>query len=264
MTAMATPTPPRVPILGTGVHALNMPTAVALIDEALASRRRGYVCVTGVHGIMEAQDDPGFLRILNASFLTTPDGMPTVWIGRLRGHRHMSRVYGPDLMLEVCRMSVARGWSHFFYGGGPGVAERLAAMMAARCPGLRVAGTFTPPFRPLTDAEEASLAALVAGCRPDCFWVGLSTPKQERFMAAHAGKLETTLMFGVGAAFDLGVGDLRDAPAWMKAAGLQWLHRGFQEPRRLWRRYLFNNPRFVWKASLELLGLRRYPAPPPA
>ena len=248
---------PRVDILGVGVHALTRATAVTEIAAALAARRRGYVCVTGVHGLMEAQDDPAFRHILNGAYLVTPDGMPTVWIGRIRGHARMERVYGPDLMLQVCARSVRAGWTHYLFGGRPGVAERLEATLTTRFPGLRVVGTETPPFRLLTAAEEDALAARVAAARPDLLWVGLGTPKQERFMAGMVGRLDATLMVGVGAAFDVHTGGMRDAPGWVKQAGLQWLHRLVQEPRRLGPRYLRNNPRFVWRIARGLSGATR-------
>jgi N-acetylglucosaminyldiphosphoundecaprenol N-acetyl-beta-D-mannosaminyltransferase len=249
---------PRANVLGVGVSAVNMDEAVQLSDRLLQENGRGYICVTGVHGVIEAQSDPMLRTILNSSFITTPDGMPTVWVGRFQGFNAMRRVYGPDYMIEICRISVERGYRHFLYGGKPGVAERLAKLLTARFPGLQVVGTFTPPFRSLTSEEEANLVGQVKEARPDVVWVGLSTPKQERFMAEYLGKLEVKLMVGVGAAFDIHTGEIKDAPDWLKRVGLQWLHRLVQDPRRLWRRYCVNNPRFIWNIGLQLLGLRRY------
>jgi N-acetylglucosaminyldiphosphoundecaprenol N-acetyl-beta-D-mannosaminyltransferase len=249
---------PRVNVLGVGVSALNLDLAEELIARALSERRKGYVCVTGVHGVSEAQADPGFRKILNDSFLNTPDGMPMVWMGRLRGVKQMSRVYGPDLMLRVCDWTRRNGGSHFLYGGGPGVAEALKERLEGKFPGLRIAGTFTPPFRPLNAKEEDELQARIAALKPDILWVGLSTPKQEKFMAQFLPKLETTLMFGVGAAFDFHAGTMRQAPRWMQRSGLEWLFRLGCEPRRLWKRYLKNNPLFVMRAFLQLTGLKSY------
>lgn len=251
--------PPRANVLGVGISVLDPAGAVRALEAALASGRRGYVCVTGVHGVMEAQDDPAFRRILNRSLLTTPDGMPTVWVGRAQGHRALRRVYGPDLMRDVMHAGAARGRTHFLCGGGPGVAEDLERVLRAELPDLRVVGCYTPPFGPLAPADEAELTRRVAAARPDYLWVGLSTPKQERFMAAWVDRLDARILLGVGAAFDIRRGARRDAPGWVKAAGLQWLHRLLQEPRRLWRRYLINNPRFLGLIALQLLGLRRYP-----
>jgi N-acetylglucosaminyldiphosphoundecaprenol N-acetyl-beta-D-mannosaminyltransferase len=249
----------RVNVLGVGLSAINLDLALAAIGDALLSRTKGYICVTGVHGVSEAQGDPGFRAILNGAFLNTPDGMPMVWMGRWQGHGQMARVYGPDLMLRVCEWTCSRGLTHFFYGGGPGVAEELGRRLQERFPGLQVAGTYTPPFRPLTPAEEADLARRVGALKPDVFWVGLSTPKQETFMAGHWQSLEATLFLGVGAAFDFHAGRVRQAPRWMQRSGLEWFFRLVCEPRRLWKRYLKNNPLFVLRAVSQLSGLRRYP-----
>ena len=250
---------PRANVLGVGIDAVS---PAAVLDQLLGSgvtSRTGYVCVTGVHGVMEAQRDPELMRILNESLLTVPDGMPTVWMGRLQGHREMARVYGPTLLLDVCRRSAQTGHTHFFFGGKPGVAEDLAGRLAARFPGLRVVGTFTPPFRPLNEMEERALFQQVAEAKPDFFWVGLSTPKQERFMAAYHRRLATKVMLGVGAAFDMHSGHMRQAPPWMQRNGLEWLFRMLQEPRRLFWRYARNNPLFIVNALLQIAGLRRYP-----
>jgi N-acetylglucosaminyldiphosphoundecaprenol N-acetyl-beta-D-mannosaminyltransferase len=245
-------------VLGVGVSAVNIEAAIRACDRLIGSNGRGYVSVTGVHGIMEAQVDPTFRAILNRSFLCVPDGMPTVWVGRLQGQRDIRRVYGPDFMLEFCRQSVARKHRHFLYGGKDGVAQQLADELCRRFPGLQVVGTYTPPFRPLTAEEERDLAAQIEACKPDVIWVGLSTPKQERFMAQYLGRLDAKLMVGVGAAFDVHTGRLVDAPDWVKAAGLQWLHRLLQEPRRLWKRYLINNPKFLLNIGLQFAGIKRY------
>ena len=249
---------PRVNVLGVGISALNMETALSNTESLLDRGEQGYVCVTGVHGIMEAQADKPFADILNHSFLTTPDGMPTVWLGRLQGFKLMRRVYGPDYMLGLCDRSVAKGYRHFLYGGKPGVAEELRAALTQRFPGLKIVGTYTPPFRPLNPAEEEGLRNQLETSQADVFWCGLSTPKQERFMAAYSGRLPVRLMVGVGAAFDLLSGNLDEAPDWMKSAGLQWLYRLIKEPRRLWRRYLLNNPKFAWLTFLQLTGLKGF------
>lgn len=250
--------PGRANVLGVGLSALNLDVAVAVIGRALETRTKGYVCVTGVHGVSEAQADPDFRAILNRAFLNTPDGMPMVWMGRLQGFRDMRRVYGPDLMLRVCEWTRPRGLSHFFYGGAAGVADDLRRRLEERFPGLKVAGTFTPPFRALSDGEAAALARQVKAAKPDLFWVGLSTPKQEHFMAEYWEKLEATLFLGVGAAFDFHTGRVRQAPRWMQRSGLEWCFRLACEPRRLWKRYLRNNPLFVLRACGQLTGLRRY------
>lgn len=249
---------PRANVLGVGISALSMSEAVGAADLLLQTAGSGYVCVTGVHGVMEAQGDSGFKQVLNASFLNLPDGMPTVWVGKWQGFRNMGRVYGPDFMLELCALSIKRGYKHFLYGGKPGVAEDLREKLLQRFPGLKVVGTYTPPFRPLNSDEEADLQAMLVREAPDVFWCGISTPKQEKFMARYFGNLPVRLMVGVGAAFDINSGRVPDAPRFMKQMGLQWVHRMMTEPRRLARRYLTNNPRFIWLTCQQLSGLRRY------
>lgn len=250
--------PPRANVLGVGVSAINMAEALQLSERLLREKGKGYVCLTGVHGIMEAQRDDTLRAILNRSFLCAPDGMPTVWVGRLQGHRTMRRVYGPDYMLEMCKMTVRAGFRHFLYGGKAGVALRLKRQLELMVPAIHIVGTYTPPFRSLTPPEEKRMVAVVNQARPDIVWIGLSTPKQERFMARYADRLEASLMVGVGAAFDIHAGLLTDAPNWVKRCGLQWMDRLVKEPRRLWRRYLTNNPKFLWDIGLQLSGLRRF------
>jgi N-acetylglucosaminyldiphosphoundecaprenol N-acetyl-beta-D-mannosaminyltransferase len=246
-------------VLGVNVSAINLDRAVAIADRLIGAGDCGYVCVTGVHGVMEAQADAEFRHILNHACINTPDGMPMSWVGRLQGFDQMDRVFGPDFMLEMCRFSVERNYRHFLYGGQPGVAERLKDALQSKFPGLQVVGTYTPPFRDLTAEEEAELVAQVQESKPHILWVGLSTPKQERFMARYVDRLRVPLLAGVGAAFDYHTGRIQDSPDWIKRAGLQWLHRLLQDPRRLWKRYLRNNPAFVWGVLLQMLKLRQYP-----
>jgi N-acetylglucosaminyldiphosphoundecaprenol N-acetyl-beta-D-mannosaminyltransferase len=209
---------------------------------------------------MEAHADPELRQIMNQACINIPDGMPMVWVGRLQGFRNMDRVFGPDFMLELCRLSVERGYRNFFCGGKPGVAEQLRTNLQNRFPGLQVVGTCSPPFRGLTANEEKDLLAQVLKLKPDIMWVGLSTPKQERFMAKYVEYFQVPLMIGVGAAYDYHTGTIRDCSAWVKRAGLQWLHRLLQEPGRLWRRYLYSIPAFLWHMALQFTGLRHYPA----
>jgi N-acetylglucosaminyldiphosphoundecaprenol N-acetyl-beta-D-mannosaminyltransferase len=246
-------------VLGVEISVLDQGRAREFLFAAVRDGRRGYVTVTGVHGVSEAQKDTELKHILNGSLLCTPDGMPMVWMGRLQGHRSIRRVYGPDLMLNLCEHSRQAGLTHFFYGGNPGVTEELKQVMECRFPGLLVVGTYCPPFRPLNANEMAELCARVRETRPDFFWVGLSTPKQERFMATHLSLLQEAKIFlGVGAAFDLLTGRTRQAPRWMQRLGLEWLFRVTQEPKRLWKRYFVNNPLFVLRAGGQLIGLRKY------
>jgi N-acetylglucosaminyldiphosphoundecaprenol N-acetyl-beta-D-mannosaminyltransferase len=195
--------------------------------------------------VMEAQRDADLKRIHNESGLTTPDGMPMVWAGHRAGASWMKRVYGPDLMLAVLARAVERGWRSFLYGGKEGVPELLAEKLRARLPGLAIAGVYSPPFRPLRPDEDDEIIARINAADPHLVWVGLSTPKQERWMAAHARRLTAPALLGVGAAFDFHAGLMPQAPPWMQRRGLEWLYRLSREPRRLWRRYFRNNPAFV-------------------
>ena len=246
-------------MLGVGVHAVDMEAALAAIAQAIEERRKGYVCLTDVHGVMEAQRDAALRDVLNRAFLNLPGGMPTAWVGRAQGHRGMDCVFGPDLMLEVCRQSESRGWRHFLYGGAPGVAPVLALRLRSAFPALRVVGTFTPPFRPLQPHEARELERLVARARPDVIWVALGTPRQEHFIAEFSERVDATLLLGVGAAFDFHSGRLRDAPRWVQRVGLLWVYRLLQDPRRLWRRHARRVPAFLVSLALHASRVRRYP-----
>lgn len=239
-------------VLGIGVSQVDLASARAIIDGWIERGERQYVCVTGVHGVMESQRDQGLRRIHNAAGLVVPDGMPLVWLSRMAGSCRVGRVYGPDLMLACCEPAGRR--RHFFYGGAAGVAEQLAARLRQRFPELVVAGTLSPPFRALTEAESQEVIQCINRTSPDIVWVGLSTPKQEQWMAAQRDRLEAPVLIGVGAAFDFHAGLKRQAPRWMQRSGLEWLFRLLSEPRRLWRRYLLNNPVFVWRVLLQQLG----------
>ena len=194
-----------------------------------------------MHGIVEAQQDPAFKEILNSTDLVVPDGMPLVWLGRRRGHDLRRRVYGPELMLGFCEKTARRGYRHFFYGGEPGVPERLAESLQRRFPAMQVAGTYSPPFRPLSAREDQEIVAMISRAAPDVLWVGLGTPKQERWMHEHLSTLSVPVLVGVGAAFDILSGRRRQAPPWMREHGL-------------WRRYLVYGTQFI--AYFALDGLR--------
>ena len=245
---------PRANILGVGVSAVNMEMALRTVEDWISRREPHYVCVTGVHGVMEGQRDEKLRHIHNAAGLVTPDGMPLVWLSRLIGFRQVARVYGPDLMLTGCERFAERGCRHFFYGGAPGVADKLVVRLKYRFPDLQVAGTDSPPFRPLTPQEDQAVVERINVTRPDIVWVGISTPLQEHWMAEHVGRLSAPVLVGVGAAFDFHAGLKKQAPRWMQNSGLEWFFRLLMEPRRLWRRYLTNNPRFLWLILLQALG----------
>lgn len=246
-------------LLGVRVHAVQIPDAVAQMQSWIEEKQGcHYVAVTGMHGVMEAQHDEGFKRILNTADLVVSDGMPLVWAGRRYGFPMRRRVYGPELMQTFCQQTAATGYRHYFYGGAEGVPEHLAEIMSRRYPGIQVAGCYSPPFRPLTADEDREIVDRINQSGADILWVGLSTPKQEKWMYEHRDKLRVPVLMGVGAAFDLNSGRLRQAPAWMREHGMEWFFRLVMEPRRLWRRYLVYGSKFAWNVSLEMLKLKQY------
>jgi N-acetylglucosaminyldiphosphoundecaprenol N-acetyl-beta-D-mannosaminyltransferase len=253
--AIANPqlTIPNYRVLNVRVDAVQIADAVKILEAWIKERGPArYVAVTGMHGVSVSREDAGFQSILDEASLVVADGMPLVWLGRLQGFKHMKRrVYGPELMETFCRETGSR-YRHFFYGGAPGVADHLAQTERERH-GIQIAGTYCPPFRPLTDKEEREVQRLIEETRPDVLWVGLSTPKQERWMHDHRNTLRVPVMLGVGAAFDLNTGRLKQAPAWMRENGLEWLFRLCAEPKRLWQRYIVNGSKFLWAVCMEHL-----------
>ncbi|MGO4213975.1 WecB/TagA/CpsF family glycosyltransferase [Terriglobus sp. 2YAB30_2] len=243
----------KVDVLGVSIDPANMEQATEAIRQLLDQGQKGYICMVGVHGVMEAQRDPDLAAIYDAATLMLPDGMPTVWVGHWQGFGEMRRVTGPDLMLEIFRRPEFSGVRHYLYGGKAGIAEELKQALTRRFPHAQIVGHYTPPFRDLNVQEWESLRSEIQGLKPDIIWVGISTPRQEKFMYHALAGLDATLMFGVGAAFDYHTGRIKDAPEWVKTIGMQWLHRLIQDPRRLMARYLRNNPAFVGKIILQLL-----------
>lgn len=246
-------------VLGVRLQAVQTLDVVARMEQWIRECDRCHsIAATGMHGIVEAQRDSRFKEVLNATDLIVPDGMPLVWLARRQGHDLPRRVYGPDLMLDFCKETQAQGYRHFFYGGEPGVADQLAESLKGRFPGLQVAGTYCPPFRPLSREEDDEIVAMISRAAPDVLWVGLGTPKQERWMYDHKNKLSVPVMVSIGAAFDMLSGRKNQAPRWMREHGLEWLFRLCQEPRRLWRRYLIYGTQFIAWIVLESLGLKKF------
>ena len=247
-------------VLGVCVDAVQIPEVIEQMEEWIALREGcRYIAVTGMHGVTEAQHDTKFKDVLNAAELVVADGYPLIWLGRRRGFANLRRrVYGPELMEVFCEQTMAKGYRHFFCGGAPWVAQDLAEKFVDRYPGLVVAGTYCPPFREATAQQERQMLTAIEQARPDIVWVGLSTPKQERWMFKHRGLLNVPVLVGVGAAFDFHTGRVPQAPVWMREHGLEWLFRLAQEPRRLWRRYLVNGTEFVLMLFLELMCLKNF------
>ncbi len=250
---------PRINVLGVGINVVDMSGALQTIEGWIARQEQCYACAVAVSTIMAAFRDDSFKRILNGAGLNTPDGMPMVWLGKVHRYSEMDRVYGPDLMLALCELSARKGYRNFFYGGAEGVPEQLAARMKKEYPRLEVAGTFSPPFRPQIVQEDKSIVEMINKSRADILWVGLGSPKQEKWMALHVGRIRVPVMIGVGAAFDFHTGRVKQAPRWVQRSGMEWLYRLFKEPARLWRRYLGDNPLFLCHIFQQLLGLKVYP-----
>jgi N-acetylglucosaminyldiphosphoundecaprenol N-acetyl-beta-D-mannosaminyltransferase len=244
-------------ILGMRVDPTSYEEATEKVLAWAAAGESRYVCVANVHMVMEAHDDPSFRALVNAADLVTPDGMPLVWMLRRLGYPHQERVCGPELTSRVCAEAARRGVPVGFYGGHPEALEALVRNLSARFPGLRVVYAYSPPFRPLTPEEDERVTEEINASGARILFVGLGCPKQEWWMAEHKGRVRA-VMLGVGAAFDFHAGRVRQAPVWMQRAGLEWLFRLVQEPRRLWRRYLKHNPRFLLLAFLQLTGMRRF------
>lgn len=244
--------PQRVNILGVRVSALTMGRATATIERWIRDGEHHYVCITGVHGVMESQRDAELMQIHNAAGLVTPDGVPMVWMSHWLGHPEVERVYGPDLLKEMCRISAQKGYRHFFYGSTPETLGKLTTALTRKHPGLQIAGSLSPPFRPLTPEEDEAEIARINDSGAQVVWVGLSTPKQERWMARHVHRLNASVLVGVGAAFDFAAGEKAQAPRWMQRSGLEWSFRLVTEPRRLAGRYFRNNPAFILRAMRQL------------
>jgi N-acetylglucosaminyldiphosphoundecaprenol N-acetyl-beta-D-mannosaminyltransferase len=253
------PLSPEYRVLGVRVNAVQIADVIHQMHEWIARRDACHsIAVTGMHGVTEANHDYHFKRALQAATLVVPDGMPLVWLARRHGFPLARRVYGPELMLTFFSETAGKNYRHFFYGGAPGVPEKLAKKLTAQFPDHMVAGTLSPPYRRLTSQEDDAVVSIIEKSRADVVWVGLGTPKQEHWMFEHQHRLGVPVLVSVGAAFDIHTGRLRRAPAWMSENGLEWLFRLCQEPRRLWRRYLLCGSEFAALVLLELFGLKKF------
>lgn len=239
--------PSRFPVLAASISAVRPAVVVERVLAMVSARARGYINVCTVHTMLECVDDRRMADIVNSSTLAVPDGMPLVWLGRRAfPEADVQRCYGPDLMLAICEAGLVTGLRHCLYGGAPDVLELLEQNLKTKFPGLKVVERISPPFRDLTDAEEQQMATRINAALPDVVWVGLGTPKQDLWMGEFREKLKAPVLIAVGAAFNFHAGRLAQAPVWMQRTGLEWLYRLLREPRRLWKRYLVGNPRFLW------------------
>lgn len=238
-------------ILKIGFHLASYADAMETIERWKRCGRRGYVAMTPPHAVMESRWDAQMRRALQRADMVLPDGIGIILAARLLGYPNQGRTTGPTLMLRVCDWGHRQGFRHFFYGGAEGIADRLAEHLAEKYPGLQVAGTYCPPFRPLSEQEDRDVVDMINTTEPDIVWVGLGAPKQEKWMARHVGRIAATALIGVGAAFDFHSGNTKWAPSWIRKLGLEWAYRLAHDPKRLWLRNLYN-PLFL----AEVLGQR--------
>ena len=248
----------KVNILGVNINTVNIQDVIERVDEKIKKKEKGYITITGVHGIMESQRSNNVKSAHKNAWMIVPDGMPLVYIGRFHGCKNICRCFGPELMSALLMHSISKKYTHFLYGGKDGVAEELKKKLEIRYPGLRIVGTYTPPFRALNAQEKYELIEMAKELRPDFFWIGLSTPKQEVFMQEYLPLLFTKIMLGVGAAFDYHTDRIKPAPRLLKALALEWFFRLLMEPKRLWKRYLINNPLFIANLVFQITGLRKF------
>lgn len=244
-------------ILDVKLDALGIAEVIDRIKDWIASSDGNparYICVTNVRSVVVAQRNPYLKKITNQSDLSVCDGMPLVWMGRLKGFKLKERVYGLTLMNEVLRIAEGRGYTNYFYGSTDSVLEKMLYNIKAKYPKLKISGVYSPPFRLLTEEEKKQVIENINNSRADIVWVGLGYPKQEIWMYEFKEHIKCPVLIGVGAAFDFYSGNKRQAPRWMQDAGLEWLFRFLCEPKRLWKRYLINNPLFIFLVAKEALG----------
>ena len=250
--------PPTVDLVGVPVGLIDYERTLRWIDAMVAAGGRGYVCVCNVHTVMASGEDSELRSALMSSSVNVPDGQPLVWAMNALGHDLDRRVYGPELMARACARAAETGQRFYLYGGrDQGALFQLALNLRRRFPGIKIVGGYSPPHRPLTEEERDAVVAEINGARPDVVWVGIGVPKQEKWMAEMRPRLGAPVLVGVGAAFDFHAGLVPQAPPWVQDAGLEWAYRLYREPRRLWRRYLRYNPRFVAAFGRQLAAHRR-------
>ena len=250
--------PETVPILGVPLALTDYDRVLEWIDDMVARRERGYVCVANVHTVMAFSEDPDLRAAVLGASMSVPDGQPLVWAVNALGYELGGRVYGPELMLRACARAAVTGQRVYLYGGhNQGALVELALSLRRRHPGVRIVGGYSPPHRELHDDERTAVIEEINRSRADVVWVGIGVPKQEKWMAQIREELEAPVLVGVGAAFDFHAGRVPQAPNWIQEAGLEWAYRLVREPRRLWRRYMRYNPRFVGSFARQLAAHRR-------
>lgn len=241
---------PTCNIMGVNIAAINMEWLLKYLNENIDQLHGDYICVSNVHTVVISYEEPDYCAVQNGGLMAIPDGGPLSTVGRKRGYKDMERTTGPNLMGEIFKISAEKSYRHFFYGSKQETLDVLEQKLYESYPGIQIAGMYSPPFRPLTEKENATVIRLINDSRPDFVWVGLGAPKQEKWMSEHQGKIDG-LMIGVGAGFDYYAGNIERAPQWMQRSNLEWVYRLMQDPRRLFNRYWHTNTKFILNAYLR-------------
>lgn len=241
---------PTCNIMGVNIAAINMEWLVEYLEENIADIKGDYICVSNVHTTVTSYEDVSYCAVQNGGLMAIPDGGPLSTVGRKRGYKNMARTTGPSLMGEIFSISAKNGYRHYFYGSKEETLELLEKKLKKKYPGIQIVGMYSPPFRPLTEEEDKAAIDRINEAKPDFVWIGLGAPKQEKWMAAHQGKIDG-LMLGVGAGFDYFAENIKRAPMWMQKSNLEWVYRLMQDPKRLFKRYLSTNTKFIWNAMIR-------------
>lgn len=234
-------------IMGVNIAAINMKWLLDFTERNIKYLSGDYICVSNVHTTVTAYEDETYCKVQNGGIMSIPDGGPLSSVGKYRGYKNMKRTTGPNYMEEIFKLSVEKGYTHYFYGSTEETLEKLYKKLITYYPGVKILGMYSPPFRPLTKEEDDSIIKRINDVEPDFLWVGLGAPKQEKWMANHQGRVKG-MMVGVGAGFDYFAGNINRAPYWMQKSNLEWFFRLIQEPKRLFTRYLYTNTKFIWYA----------------
>lgn len=241
---------PTCNIMGVDIAAIDMEWLLKYLQNNIKVLAGDYICVSNVHTTVTAFEDEDYCKVQNGGIMAIPDGGPLSSVGRKRGFENMQRTTGPSLMGEIFKISSARGYRHYFYGATEETLEKLCKVLKDTYPGIQIAGMYSPPFRPMTEEEDKAIVERINETNPDFVWIGLGAPKQEKWMATHQGKIYG-LMVGVGAGFDYHAGNIDRAPEWMQKVNLEWLYRLIQDPKRLFKRYLHTNTKFIWNTMIR-------------
>lgn len=241
---------PTCNILGVDIAAIDMNWLLQFTEKNIGELSGDYMCVSNVHTTVTSYEDPEYCAIQNGGIIAIPDGGPLSSVGRKRGYVNMQRTTGPSYMEEIFNISVENGYRHYFYGSTEQTLKKLKQELDKKYPKIQIAGMYSPPFRPMTEDEDAGVVKQINETHPDFVWVGLGAPKQEKWMASHQGKIQG-FMVGVGAGFDYLAGNIERAPEWMQKSNLEWLYRLMQDPKRLFNRYLKTNSKFIWNAMIR-------------